>query len=73
MRFFPVRKSFPYWRLYRVQFAGPCLGWRAIGDMIEANRHKLLPAFLFAFAVGMFHYWSDLRRADPRAKTHSQS
>jgi len=61
------------WRLYRVQFADPWPGWLAIGDRIEANRHKLLTAFRFALAVGMFHYGSDLRRADLRAKTHSQS
>jgi len=41
--------------------------------MIEANRHELLTAFPFAFAVCMFHYWSDLRRADLRAKNHSRS
>jgi hypothetical protein len=56
-----------------VQFAGLSRGWLAVKDRIEANRHKLLTAFLFAFAVCIFHYWSDLRRADLRAKTHSQS
>jgi hypothetical protein len=49
-----------------VQFAALCPGWLAIEDMIEARRYRLLTAFLFAFAVGMFHDWSDLRRADLR-------
>jgi len=48
-------------------------GWLAIENITEAHRHKLLGAFLFAFAVGIFHYWSDLRRGDLRVKTHSQS
>jgi len=56
-----------------VQFAAGCTGWLAIEDVIEANRYKLLTAFLFAFAVGMFHYCSHLRRADLRTKTHTQS
>ena len=61
------------WRIYGVQFAGLCRGWLAIEDMIEVNRHESLTAFPFAFAACMFHYWSDLRRADLRAKNHSRS
>ena len=43
-------------RLYSLQFAALCPGWLAIEDMLEVNRYRLLTAFLFAFAVGMFHY-----------------
>lgn len=58
--------SIKRWRLYSVQFTGLCLGWLAIQNIFEASRHTLLMAFLFAFAVCAFNYWSDLRRAEIR-------
>jgi hypothetical protein len=55
--------SIKRWRLYSVQFTGLCLGWLAIRDIMEVGRHKLVTAFLFASAVCIFNYWSDLKRA----------
>jgi hypothetical protein len=61
-------------RLYRLACTGLCLRWRAIPDLIAAQLHKLLTAFLFAFAVSTFHDGSDLGRVDLEpAKTGSQS
>lgn len=66
--------SIKRWRLYSVQFTGLCLGWLAIQDIFEASRHKLVMAFLFASAVCVFNYWSDLRRAQhDRTETDSRA
>ena len=55
--------SIKRWRLYSVQFTGLCLGWIAIRDIMDVSRHKLATALLFASAVCIFNYWSDLKRA----------